>query len=75
MPLAVKIDLILFWVLLSVVEIREACGSVLLGIKNIIDESLRVEGKFCPSSCVSMLWIVHFVKLVAVIVVSIHRHD
>lgn len=75
MLLAVKIYLVLLWIFLSMIEIWEASSSFLLSIQNIIDKSLGIEGKFCSSPCVSILWIIHLVKLVSVIVVTIHGNN
>lgn len=72
--LAVKVDLILLWVLLCVVKVWEARDSLFLGIKNIMDESFGIEGKFGSSPCVSILRILHLIKLVPIVVVSIHCH-
>ena len=75
MYFVVKLYFILLRILLCVVEIREACLPILFSIRNIIDKSLCIECKLCPSSCVSMCWIIHFVKLVAVVVISIHSDN
>ena len=72
--LAIKMDLVLLWVFLCVVEVWEARDSLFLGIKNIMDESCGIEGKFGSSSCVSILRILHLVKLVPIVVVSVHCH-
>ena len=75
MYLAIKIDFVFLWILFSVVKVREASFSISFGIKNIIDESCGIEGKFGASSCVSKLWILHFVKLVTIEVIAVHSHN
>ena len=74
MFLGVKVDLVLLWVLLCVVEVWEARDSLFLCIKNIMDESCGIEGKFGSSPCVSILRILHLVKLVPIVVVPVHCH-
>merc|ERR1711988_1520792 len=73
MHFAVKLDLVFLRILLSMVKIREASVSIIFCLKNIIDKSFCIEGKFSSSSRVSMCWIIHLVKLMTVVVISIHR--
>lgn len=74
MLLAVKVDLILLWVLFSVVKVWEARDSLFLSIKNVMDESSGIEREFGSSPCVSILGILHLVKLVPIVVVTVHCH-
>lgn len=74
--LAVEVDLVLLWVLLGVVEVREATRAILETSRDVLHKFGRVECEFGSSSGICVNRIFHLVQLVTVIVVAVHgQHE
>lgn len=61
-------------VFFCVVKVWKAAVTVYRSKSDIVNESLRVKSELCSSPCMSMLWVLHLVKLFSVIVVSVHSY-
>lgn len=66
-------DLVFLWILLGVVEVREVSGTTLEASCDLSYKFSRIKSEFCSTSSIGVSRIIHFVKLMTIIVVSVHR--
>ena len=65
---------VFLWILFSMIKVGEASKTVNLSLFDFFYKSIWVKSKLSSTSSMSIFWVIHLVKLMAIKMITIHRH-